>query len=346
MQFRLQQQLDSLAPATQRQYQRYWLEWSTWCDITNQPRVLHSKEQHHSPQLLAFSQHLYSRQRNPNSAGTILAKISALKWYHKAAYNRAIGLSDQHRITIAGMARSRVVDRRSQPITPAILAAYHAATPTTSSSKSIATWGGLVLAFFFCMRSCEYAKTPNDPDHYIRVQDVSFTDKHGQLATSARNAHAVHVFFRSSKTDKSKRGVLRTLTRTNHQQLCPVLAAWSVHAEAKDIGISPEGAFCSFKDKAEIIRQVSSSSISNAVKRAAKLYGLDPKRYSSHSLRSGGATAMFLGGSSDTTVQLFGRWTSDAYKAYVRIETSTNDKLSAKMIKSLGGINSFTPYQN
>ena len=55
---------------------------------------------------------------------------------------------------------------------------------------------------------------------------------------------------------------------------------------------------------------------------------------------------MFLGGSSDATVQLFGRWTSDAYKAYVRIETSTNDKLSAKMIKSLGGINSFTLYQN
>ena len=108
--------------------------------------------------------------------------------------------------------------------------------------------------------------------------------------------------------------------------------------------ISPERALCSFRDKAEIIRQVSSSSISNAVKRAAKLYGLDPKRYSSHSLRSGGATAMFLGGSSDATVQLFGRWTSDAYKAYVRIETSTNEKLATKMIKSLGGFNSFNPY--
>ena len=61
---------------------------------------------------------------------------------------------------------------------------------------------------------------------------------------------------------------------------------------------------------------------------------------------SGGATAMFLGGSSDATVQLFGRWTSDVYKAYVRIETSTNEKLSQKMIKSLGGTNSFTPYRN
>ena len=54
---------------------------------------------------------------------------------------------------------------------------------------------------------------------------------------------------------------------------------------------------------------------------------------------------MILGGSSDATVQLFGRWTSDAYKAYVRIETSTNEKLSLTMIKSLGGVNTITPHQ-
>ena len=344
MRFHLQQQLDALAPATQRQYSRYWAEWSTWCTVTEQSKVLQPMEQQHSVQLLAFSQHLFNRQRNPNSAGTILAKISSIKWYHKAAYNRIIGLSAQHRITIAGMARSRLVDKRSQPITPAILAAYYSSTSTDSSSKSIAIWGSHVLAFFFCLRSCEYTKTPNDPDHYIRIQDVTFTDKSGQLATSGRSAHAVHVFFRSSKTDKGKRGSTRTLTRTNHRQLCPVIAARSLQDQAKDLGVPPQGALCSFQDKTGIIRQVSSSSISFAVKRAAKMYGLEPSLYSSHSLRSGGATAIFLGGSSDTTVQIFGRWTSDAFKEYVRIKTSTNEKLATKMIKSLGGFNSFNPY--
>ena len=345
MRLYLQEQLNALTPATQRQYSRVWHEWSQWCRSNHHSRVLPPEVDQHSPLLLAYGKFLFQRQRQPNTAGTILAKISALNWYHKAAFNRPVGLTDQHRITIEGMARQRSVDKRSQPISPAILAAYYAATPTRSSSKAIATWGCLVLAFFFCMRSCEYSKTPNDPDHFIRRQDVTFTDKHGQLATSAREAHSVHIFFRSSKSDNRKRGCARTLTRTSHGQLCPVIAAWSLQDEARDLGIPPEGPLCSFKDRAGSIRQVASSAITNAVKRAVKLYGVDPNRYSSHSLRSGGATAMFLGGSSDATVQLFGRWTSDAYKAYVRIETSTNEKLSQKMIKSLGGINSFTPYR-
>ena len=46
---------------------------------------------------------------------------------------------------------------------------------------------------------------------------------------------------------------------------------------------------------------------------------------------------MFLGGSSDATVQLFGRWKSDAYKLYIRIEASKNQRIASQMIASLGG---------
>ena len=37
----------------------------------------------------------------------------------------------------------------------------------------------------------------------------------------------------------------------------------------------------------------------------------------SHSLRRGGASAYVASGASDEQIQRFGRWTSEAYKAYV-----------------------------
>ncbi|ETV64290.1 hypothetical protein H257_18799, partial [Aphanomyces astaci] len=52
---------------------------------------------------------------------------------------------------------------------------------------------------------------------------------------------------------------------------------------------------------------------------AASAIGLEDSKYSTHSLRSTGATALFRGGASDLAIQLFGRWHSDAYKRYTRI---------------------------
>ena len=46
--------------------------------------------------------------------------------------------------------------------------------------------------------------------------------------------------------------------------------------------------------------------------------GEDPKRYSVHSLRAGGATELFLAGASLAMVQNYGRWTSLSALIYFR----------------------------
>ena len=56
--------------------------------------------------------------------------------------------------------------------------------------------------------------------------------------------------------------------------------------------------------------------------------GEDPKKYSVHSLRAGGATELFLSGTSLAMVQNYGRWTSLSALIYFRdscgiIETGT-----------------------
>jgi len=190
----------------------------------------------------------------------------------------------------------------------------------------------MVLAYFFCLRASEYASTPGKTQHYIRCQDVSFTDDRGRLARSFKEAKAVHLFFRSSKGDRAKRGCSRNLHRSGHATCCPVLAAWSLREIGQHMGLGPSEPFCSYPDARGSRRQISVAIISKAVKRAASAHGLPTNKFSSHSLRSGGATEMFLGGCSDTTVQLFGRWDSDAYKAYVRIDRFRNMHIASRMM--------------
>ena len=42
-----------------------------------------------------------------------------------------------------------------------------------------------------------------------------------------------------------------------------------------------------------------------------------------HSFRIGGASAAFAAGVPEATIQVLGRWSSDAYRAYIRIPDST-----------------------
>ena len=44
----------------------------------------------------------------------------------------------------------------------------------------------------------------------------------------------------------------------------------------------------------------------------------DPSQFGTHSLRIGGATALFVAGADETVIRTMGRWSSDCYRLYVR----------------------------
>ena len=46
--------------------------------------------------------------------------------------------------------------------------------------------------------------------------------------------------------------------------------------------------------------------------------GEDPTLYSTHSLRIGGASALFAQGANETVIRTMGRWSSDIHRLYVR----------------------------
>ena len=58
--------------------------------------------------------------------------------------------------------------------------------------------------------------------------------------------------------------------------------------------------------------------IRNWAKTLAHSVGQDPAHFGAHSLRIGGATALFAAGADPTVIRTMGRWSSDCYRLYVR----------------------------
>ena len=46
--------------------------------------------------------------------------------------------------------------------------------------------------------------------------------------------------------------------------------------------------------------------------------GEDPTQFGTHSMRIGGATALFTAGANETVIRTMGRWSSDLHRLYVR----------------------------
>jgi hypothetical protein len=70
------------------------------------------------------------------------------------------------------------------------------------------------------------------------------------------------------------------------------------------------------------MQRVTPTAMRASIKAFASSIGLDPRRYSGHSLRAGGATDMFARGLPYYVIKKMGRWKSDAALLYFRSEHS------------------------
>jgi hypothetical protein len=65
----------------------------------------------------------------------------------------------------------------------------------------------------------------------------------------------------------------------------------------------------------------------------AVMYGLDPSRVSSHSLRIGGATAIAAAGMSEYEIKQMGEWKSDVFLDYARNTTQLFEQARCALAK-------------
>ena len=58
--------------------------------------------------------------------------------------------------------------------------------------------------------------------------------------------------------------------------------------------------------------------INSCIKSLMESVGENPAEFSTHSMRIGGATALFAAGANETVIRTMGRWSSDMHRLYVR----------------------------
>ena len=199
-------------------------------------------------------------------------------------------------------------------------------------------------AIFFAMRSCEYLKTAEESmkrTKIIRIGNIRLKKGSKVIDHSHPNLHnsdLVRITFEYQKNDK--RDVSIHMFKSGDAILCPVKAwAETIKRVRRIKGTDDKTPVCLFEDENNNISMITAAYARSRIRAAAQLLGEEILGFTVddmglHSIRSGGAMAMFLSGVPVVIIMRVGRWSSDAFLEYIRdqVESFTAD-VSKKMIK-------------
>ena len=189
----------------------------------------------------------------------------------------------------------------------------------------------IIGAYFFAMRACEFCwTTGNRKTQRLTMNNITFRGRSRNRINQedpalAELAHYVTICFvdqkNGTKMDRRSQG------RTENPSFCPV-RTWAQicsrlmrHFPQTYHNIE----VCSLRDhKTGETVQITSSQVSHTLKSVCErkgghaTFGIEPKRLGSRSIRSGAAMALFLANQPTERIKILGRWSSDAFLAYIR----------------------------
>ena len=187
----------------------------------------------------------------------------------------------------------------------------------------------LLTAWFFMMRAKEYSDSSGvDEEMILRGQDVVLTNG-GQPAKEGQTVEEVTIQFRKTKADQEAFGTCKTMTKTNVEHVCVVDAMQKMFEVAPRRFCGPESHLPLFRwATGGVLKRLE---VQNILQKAAKAVGLPAERFQSHSLRIGGASALFQATGEVELVKRTGRWTSSAVHRYLHDSGDVLKGLGKKM---------------
>ncbi len=198
----------------------------------------------------------------------------------------------------------------------------------TSTKKQLATTQLLKIgAFFFAMRSCEYLQVPKQDDKktkQLTLSNIAFYKDGNLIAHSSTNlskAASVSVTFESQKNSRKFDTI--TQWRTTHETLCPVKQWASLVQRIWAYPNATAQTLVSAVLQHKKITHITNNNITNALQDSLKTYGeaclqINIDEIGTHSIRSGAAMAIYLGGAPVFAIQMIGRWSSNSFMKYIR----------------------------
>ena len=199
-----------------------------------------------------------------------------------------------------------------------------------------------ILAFFFAMRSCEYVKVTQQEKRrteILRLRNLRFFNN-GRLVPhddpNLEYSNCLNITFEMQKKDEKNNTT--TQMALGDITLCPVRAAAAIVRPIRSYPGANDDTPISAIWKYDRIEHITSKQILNALRDAVSAIVEDAlhiatNEIGTHSIRSGAAMAMFLGGCPVFLIMMIGRWSSDAFLRYIRKQVKEfNHDVSLKML--------------
>ena len=190
----------------------------------------------------------------------------------------------------------------------------------------------ILTGFFFLLRSVEYLHTEHgvDPKKTVRVEHVTFWRRGQRISREGPlEADRVVLLIPYSKTDALGVGVELEIDIDEGNPLCPVEAFNRLRRLAPNrFGPARDQRYLFTTSNGLVLRK---ARVQALLKASAQRAGFDPKDFTSHSLRAGGASAMYHNGYGIDAIKRRGRWVSDVWKIYVQGLSATRQDYTQRM---------------
>jgi integrase len=278
----------SRSARTLQVYRAAWQTFTAWCEahgLASLPAV---------PETVAL--YLSARANEGRKPATVALDLAAISQAHKVAGHTSSRGAACVREVFAGIRRTLgAAQRRVAPLLPGDLRAVSSALP--AGLLGLRDRALLLLGFAGAFRRSELAA--------LEVSDLAFT------------ADGLEALIRRSKTDQEGAGRKIGIPFGSDPSTCPVrvVKAWLEAAKLEAGPVFREVTRHGHVEGAPLTGR----SIARIVKRSAEAAGLDPARFSGHSLRAGLATAAAKAGKSTHAImRQTGHRSANMVARYVR----------------------------
>ena len=249
--------------------------------------------------LLRFIAFAYSKKLSPS---TISVYVSSVVSLHQLNGFPALKLSYQVRLAQKAVADLGPSPIHRTPITLLLLQDIVSVLPM----EGYRLWCSVLsLAFFGALRGAEYSATFTTGGTICAplLKHVAFIDLGNSLG----------IKFTLPKTKTTNKPIFVHIGCSS-KYLCAVCMLRLYLAERDAVlGLHPE----SYLFMNSQGRPVTKDQVNAVIKSAVAKLGLDPKSYTTHSLRSGAATNASALGFTEPEIKALGHWSSTAYSAYI-----------------------------
>ena len=332
--------LDKLASSSRKIFDNQLQFWFIYCRVRNRWPVWRDNSPSLERENFVLDYVVQTGVIDRKAPATVKVRLASIRSHHLA-----LGLPDPFfhmprlSMALAGLSRRYGRRERRLPVTTQMLAWLKLRLEPHRYPDRAIIWAAIALGFFFLLRASEYLK-PNHPSR----SNKGLLGRHVLLCREGkpvsqsdfRLADEVKVEIQGSKTDIYNRGEHRnhfvSQVVSHGARLCVVEAIIILCSHFPDRFFGNARDDFLLRDiKGDLITR---EEIQALLQIAAEKVGAEPGDYGSHSLRFGGASALWAAFHDTGLVKRWGRWATDCFHTYLWEDRKGADGIAEAMAAS------------